>query len=45
MVEEFIKVFPNKCMICAYWRFGITHCLTKESTPEHDCIEKNYGKR
>jgi hypothetical protein len=39
MVKEFIKVFPNKCMICSYWRYGRENGMTDKSTPKHQCIE------
>ena len=40
MVKEFIEIFPNKCLICSYHRFGIDYGLTKGSVKDHKCIDK-----
>ena len=41
MIEEFTRLFPNRCMICAYHQFGVRECFTKEPFPKpHHCIEK-----
>lgn len=39
LIEEFVRVFPQRCLICSYWRFGRNNFLTKKETPAHECIE------
>ena len=41
MVERFVELFPGKCMICSYHRYGLSHGLTADMEPQpHDCIEE-----
>jgi len=42
MIEEWIKIFPNKCIICSYHNFGIREGLisSTEKIQKHDCIRK-----
>ena len=43
LIERFMRVFPAKCLICSYHRFGLRERLTRELHPEaHDCIEGGY---
>lgn len=37
IVDEFIRLFPDRCMICSYHRYGICHGHTIGPVPEHDC--------
>ncbi len=41
IVREFMEVFPGKCLICSYHRFGVENGLTSEVVQLHDCID-NY---
>ncbi len=41
MLTDFERLFPGKCPICAYWRFGVREGLTHEQAPQaHHCIER-----
>lgn len=41
IVKEFSEIFPGKCFICSYHRFGYEHGMTNKRKPEpHDCIDK-----
>lgn len=39
LIEQWDKIFPNRCIICAYWRFGRNNFLTNKLTPIHNCKE------
>lgn len=40
MIEDFEKLFPDKCIICSYYRFGYFEGLIKDPTPPpHNCKE------
>ncbi len=42
MVSEYRGLFPNRCMICSYRNYGISHGFTVSHKPTpHDCIEGN----
>lgn len=38
MVEEWVVMFPGKCMICSMDRYGKSHFGIDKNTA-HDCIE------
>jgi len=40
IVEEFIEVFPSRCMICSMHDFGLNNGLCKSGVKSHKCIEK-----
>ena len=40
IVREFIRVFPDRCMICSLHEFGVNNGLTKGKVEAHECIEK-----
>jgi len=40
IVEEFIKVFPDRCMICSMHDFGLNNGLCTGDAKTHKCIEK-----
>ena len=38
--KEFKEVFPDRCLICSYHRYGMENGLTKKDKPDtHICIE------
>ena len=40
MVEDFIKIFPDRCIVCSYWRYGLREGHTTIPFPApHKCIE------
>jgi hypothetical protein len=40
LVEEFMRKFPGRCMICSRHQFGRNNGYEKNPQPEpHDCIE------
>lgn len=39
MVTEFQVQFPNKCVICSYYRWGVNHGFNPSKPKEHNCIE------
>jgi hypothetical protein len=40
MFDEFIKTFPDKCIVCSYHRFGRDNGLTSQPKPDdHKCID------
>lgn len=39
-VEEFARIFPGRCMICSYHRYGYDYGHEKDAKPpSHHCIE------
>lgn len=42
VIAEYEKVFPDRCVICGYYRYGFSHGLLKstEIIPDHVCKEK-----
>jgi len=41
LCKEFAEVFPGRCMICSFHRYGLQNGLTRKPEPEpHNCIEK-----
>ena len=43
MAKEFIKVFPGRCIICAFHDYAIREGMIhpKEKIQKHCCIEGN----
>lgn len=41
MVEHFARAFPDRCLICAYHRYGLQEGLVRPGSPvpEHHCKE------
>lgn len=39
MADEFKREFPDKCMLCSYYRYGLSHGFTTDPPPAHSCIE------
>lgn len=44
-ISDFMKVFPDRCPICAYHRFGLQMGLEANDAPlpPHHCIEALKG--
>ena len=42
MVKEFVDVFPGRCMVCSYHRYGVSEgFLSSSSKPQdHFCIDE-----
>jgi hypothetical protein len=40
MVSDFKTRFPNKCVICSYYRWGANNGFNPSVPDEHECIEK-----
>lgn len=41
MLDDFTERFPNKCPICSYHRYGVSHGFEKNlKPPKHDCPER-----
>jgi len=40
MINDFIRLFPNKCFICSYYAFGRRECGINKQTPPHICINE-----
>lgn len=43
MVEDFVRTFPGRCMICSFRRYGISHGFHVGDLEPHDCIEGNVS--
>ena len=46
-IQEFVEVFPDRCPVCAFHRYGVSHFMIPPSTPvaEHSyCPEVNHGR-
>jgi hypothetical protein len=42
-ISEFVELFPDRCPVCAFHRFGVTHGFLDprvEPPPTHSCKEK-----
>lgn len=39
MVAEFQELFPGRCMICSYHRYGVENGFTVKPLEPHNCIE------
>lgn len=41
MIDDYIKIFPDRCIICSYHVFGLREGLTSKPYPEpHYCVNK-----
>ena len=46
LLEEFVRVFPDRCPICACHRFGLSQGFVTGDTPKHEgCIEEKPSIR
>jgi len=44
-VEEFIRMFPGRCFVCAYHRWEVMEGHASGAAPRHDCIERGEHRR
>lgn len=41
MIDEWIEIFPDKCLICSYHDFGLREGCTREPKPKaHTCCNE-----
>ena len=47
MVSDFVRYFPGVCMICSYYRYGVSHGFigSEHKPPPHHCIEERHDSR
>lgn len=42
MRAEYERLFPDRCFVCSYYRFGRDHGMWNHPTPYHVCKEEPH---